>query len=217
MSLWDDVKPYVPYTLGGLVAAWVLLRPSTAQAAPMKSSGTYWGNVKSAEAPEFYEALVASSRRLGVDPRELLKVMVSESGVNPGAVNANGGATGLIQIMPDTGKGTLGMSEDEWANFKYLTAAEQMPYVERYFKAVRLSPGSNRGEIYRKTFLPFADVGPGGELAYRDNDKRGWYRNNKGLDENGDGVITIDDLVRHTNYTLSDGVLDAIAQAEGSQ
>lgn len=43
--------------------------------------------------------------KLGIEPDWLMFVMNSESGLNPAAYNPNGGASGLIQFMPDTAKG----------------------------------------------------------------------------------------------------------------
>lgn len=200
------LREYAPYVGGGVLAAWLFV-PSVAKAMTAAQERAYVR--ESSQRPEFYRALVAMSRGFGVDPREVIRVMVAESGVDPSAVNKSSGAKGLIQIMPSTAKGI--MTDGEFERLDSMTGAEQMPYVARYFASVGLSRGSNRGEIYRKVFLPFANVGPNGELTYKGQSA---YDNNETLDVNGDGVITIDDLSNKTNYALSAAVLDGIAQAE---
>ena len=72
-----------------------------------------------------YDAIInEAGLEWNVDPRLLKAVMMQESGGSPGAVS-KAGARGLMQIMPDTGKG-LGMTDlhdpvqSIWAGAKYL-------------------------------------------------------------------------------------------------
>ena len=44
----------------------------------------------------------AAATRYGVDPNQMLRVAMCESGLNPGAYNSRSGATGLFQFKPAT-------------------------------------------------------------------------------------------------------------------
>lgn len=68
--------------------------------------------------------------RLDMDPRHLAAVIAFESRFNPSAVNPYSGATGLIQFMPRTAV-NLGTTT---AALGRMSALEQLPYVERYFR-----------------------------------------------------------------------------------
>ena len=52
----------------------------------------------------FCKKLEQVAKNINCDPKDLLGMMQSESGINPAAYNNNGGATGLIQFMPSTAK-----------------------------------------------------------------------------------------------------------------
>jgi hypothetical protein len=146
----------------------------------------------------FFQELKAISARLGSDPGDLLAVMVSESNVDPKAQNPHGKATGLIQFMPQTLKGlgwTAGPDE-----FRTLSAEQQLPYVEKYYRPHR-GKLTSAGRLYQATFLPATlknstestvIAAPGGPNAKA-------YAANKGLDTNKDGVITVSDLTERLN------------------
>jgi hypothetical protein len=53
--------------------------------------------------------IVAAANQYGIDPRLPLGIAAHESGFNPLAVNANGGAAGVMQLMPSTAA-TLGVT-----------------------------------------------------------------------------------------------------------
>jgi hypothetical protein len=106
-------------------------------------------------------ALRDMSARLGVDPRNLVKLMCHESGCSPSAHNP-GGAVGLIQFEPDT------LRDEGWTAgtdaFAKLSVLQQLPYVERYFKARQgaiLAAGGGLGPLYVATFLPALIHGSG--------------------------------------------------------
>lgn len=88
---------------------------------------------------------------LGINPDWLMAVMNSESGLNPQAKNAHGGATGLIQFMPSTAIG-LGTTTDALYG---MDATRQLDYVYAYFK-----PYKDRitcyEDLYLITFYPVA-------------------------------------------------------------
>lgn len=81
----------------------------------------------------------------------LLLVMKKESGINPKAYNKNGGATGLIQFMPNTAKG-LGTTTDA---LRSMNGVEQLEYVYKYFKPYTGKIKSVE-DLYMITFFPVA-------------------------------------------------------------
>lgn len=114
-----------------------------------------------------------------------MALMRSESGLNPAAVNPGTRATGLIRFMPSMAR-SLGISVEA---LRGMTAAQQMPYVEKYFDSVRLPQGASGGRIYASIFLP--------GRANRDvltQAGEPYYDQNRGLDVDRDGRITISDL-----------------------
>lgn len=92
-----------------------------------------------------------------IDPNSLMAVMNSESGLNHKAVNPKGGATGLIQFMPDTAVG-LGTTT---AELKAMTNVQQLAYVKKYFENVNkanakkgIPPIKTYYDLYTATFYP---------------------------------------------------------------
>ena len=122
---------------------------------------------------------------LGIDASNLIAIMKSESSLNPQAVNPVTGASGLIQFMPNTAK-SLGTTVEE---IRKMTAVQQLPYVEKYFKSVRVQPGSSAGRLYAYVFLPGR---ANREVLTQAGEN--YYESNKGLDVDRDGKITIADL-----------------------
>lgn len=139
-----------------------------------------------------------------MNPRDLLLVMFLESGVNPSAKNSNGGATGLIQFMPDTLRG-MNLSEKDVKNFGNKSAEEQLKYVEQYIKG-KGRPFHSATEYYHANFFPVTLSRWHGTdpIANRnvivvssksqDRRERAAYASNTILDANKDGKITVGDL-----------------------
>lgn len=141
---------------------------------------------------DFATELNRVSSKFNVNPSDMLALMRSESSLNPQAVNASTGATGLIQFMPRTAR-SLGTTTEE---LRGMTAAQQMQYVEKYFDSVRLPSGASAGRLYAYVFLP-------GRANREVLTTRGeaYYDANIGLDMDRDGNITIADLdVRMARY-----------------
>ena len=134
---------------------------------------------------DFATELNRVSSKFNVNPSDMLALMRSESSLNPQAVNASTGATGLIQFMPRTAR-SLGTTTEE---LRGMTAAQQMQYVEKYFDSVRLPSGASAGRLYAYVFLP-------GRANREVLTTRGeaYYDANIGLDMDRDGNITIADL-----------------------
>lgn len=150
-----------------------------------------WANKKPNLSDGFYNKVVSIASRIGCSPDDLMAVMNSESGINPQAVNSNGGATGLIQFMPKTAK-SLGTST---AQLKKMSAEEQLVYVEKYLTQAKRNAGFGSkeqigpGTLYALIFLP--------ARAKRDvltQKGENYYTQNSALGKNG--MITKADLAR---------------------
>lgn len=142
----------------------------------------------------FANKLEEISQRLNCNPEDLVGLMYSESGLSASIQNSNGGATGLIQFMPNTAK-AMGTTTNELKN---MTPVQQLDYVE---KCINMSKGvagmsSNEkvdaGTLYGLVFLPaVAD----NDVLCDNSSKYSWaYRGNSGLDLDGNGNISKQDL-----------------------
>lgn len=100
----------------------------------------------------YADALVATSRRLGVDPAWLANIINAESRGNPAARNPTSDASGLIQFMPSTAAG-LGTSTTA---IRGMSGQQQMPLVERYFQQVIAQRGALRSQedVIAAVFYP---------------------------------------------------------------
>lgn len=143
--------------------------------------------------PDFNRKVDKIATALGVDSKDLIAIFKQESRVNPAAVNPMSGATGLIQFMPDTAR-RLGTTTDD---LRQMDAVQQLDYVYRYFKMVGVRPGMKLGDLYMAVFMP-AHIGKSEDTVLGQIGASGFsgavYRQNKGLDQNRDGVITVADV-----------------------
>src|SRR5574343_128008 len=131
---------------------------------------------------EFFRELVRIGDRLGTDPLWILQVCMAESGVRSGARNPVSSATGLIQFMHNSWRDAWGFERDAFAA---LSAEEQLPYLEEYFRPWK-GRLTNVTAVYCAVFmpvmLPYAaspneDVSaPSGAGAWACNAKRGMDR-----------------------------------------
>lgn len=136
---------------------------------------------------EFKDKVMQIADRLGTNPNYLMAVMSFETGgsFSPSRKNmAGSGATGLIQFMPSTAK-ALGTTVEELAA---MTAEEQLDFVAKY-----LSPFKNRmntvEDAYMAVLFPAA-IGKGQDhVIFKKGNKA--YDQNRGLDINDDGAITV--------------------------
>lgn len=145
--------------------------------------------------PEFYKRVEEIAKKINCTPADLLAVMNSESGLNANAKNKYTGATGLIQFMPKTAR-ALGTSVEELSNMSEL---QQLDFVEKYLVNAKKSYiKSDRtlgaGDLYGLIFMP-AKTNHG--VFAQQGTKA--YRQNRGLDYDGDGIITKKDLEAHVN------------------
>lgn len=120
--------------------------------------------------------------KLGVNPDDLMSVMAFESWIDPSMVNSIG-ATGLIQFLPSTAA-SLGTTTTALKN---MSAVDQLYYVYLYLKpyAGRMSTLS---DIYMAVLWPAAVGGSENYVLWSQGSTA--YRQNNGLDVNGDGRIT---------------------------
>lgn len=150
--------------------------------------------------PEFYQRVSEIAQKINCKPEVLLAVMNSESGLNANARNRYTGATGLIQFMPKTAQ-SLGTSVEDLAQ---MNEFQQLDFVEKYLVNAKRSyiKGNHElsaGDVYGLIFLPAKS---GENVLAVEGTKR--YRQNKGLDYDGDGVISRDDLTAHINTKMVD-------------
>src|SRR4026209_1923103 len=134
----------------------------------------------------FKEKVVKIAADLGTDPNFLMAIMSFETGhtFSPKKQNTDSGATGLIQFMPPTAKG-LGTSSEKLVQ---MTAEEQLDVVAKY-----LAPFKGRMKTLEDAYMAVLfpkGVGKGsGFVLFKRPTKQ--FKQNKGLDINGDGLITV--------------------------
>lgn len=112
--------------------------------------------------PNFYPKLVQISSELGMRPEDLLVVMVSESGLNPGAVEQKFKGSGLVGFMPDTLKG-LGY-HGSWKEFSQLSGEDQLDYVKKLVQnnmKMNGGPFTSAAQYYVGNLWPIALKLPG--------------------------------------------------------
>ncbi len=165
---------------------------------------------------EFWVDYVQMCDRLGVAPKEMAAVLNAESGFDPAAVNYQNGrpvAKGLNQVIKKN-SAAVGITPEEWDTFETRSAREQLPVVEEYFKKSGVR-GQDRAGIYGKNFGGYSN--PNGSryaslafinsyqpeedrVKFKDPEKQNTcYFQNKGLDKDGKGYITTNDLRNNAN------------------
>ena len=119
---------------------------------------------KTPQSNDFISQVVAMSDRLGINPEDLIKVMMFETGgtLSPKKHSGNKlSATGLIGFTRDNEK-ELGISLE---NLAKLSQTEQLKYVEKYLKI------HSRGkalDTYQKVVSTVFHGNPGGSLTVGD-------------------------------------------------
>jgi Transglutaminase-like superfamily len=143
----------------------------------------------------FPQALVDYSAEIGADPLDVLKLLLSESGLNPRADNSIH-AVGINQLIPmNYGYITnAGYTVDQ---YKALTAEQQLPVVFAYFQNVlknhHLTSISGR-DLYWLNFLPAYYVPGATDLHVIVTSSSGFYQANQSFDHGKKGFITAGDL-----------------------
>lgn len=154
------------------------------------------------------EALASVSQELGVNPANLLKVMVAESSLKSTVVNGIG-CGGLFQFCNGQNnelinslktKGTPLGFEDKFNSgadiAKNLTAAEQIKLAGKMFKNMgAVGKMISAGWAYAYNYLPGrASMAKGNSDYALTQVGEPYYDQNKSLDVNKDGRITVNDL-----------------------
>ncbi len=135
--------------------------------------------------PEFRDKVRAMCGRLGCEPDHMMAAMAFESveTFSPAVKNPLSGATGLIQFMSHTAL-QLGTTNDELAE---MTPEEQLVYVEKYFQPFR-GRLTTLADVYMAILWPSAVGQPEDVVLFAEGSVQ--YRQNSGLDNDGDGSIT---------------------------
>ena len=143
--------------------------------------------IPTAERSGFTNRLNQVSNALGVQANWLMTVFYAESKVNPKALNNSSGASGLIQFLPSTAK-ALGTTT---AIIRQSTATKQLDWVYAYFLPYK-SKLKTVYDCYFAVFYPAALGKSDGTVIFRTGQTG--YTQNKGLDVDGDGSITVGNI-----------------------
>lgn len=139
----------------------------------------------------FRSKLAEVALSLGLDPSLVAACMKVETGgtFSPSIRNPFSNATGLIQFMPNTAR-AMGTTVDDLAR---MSATKQLDYVKRYFApyASRIRPNVP-GDYYLAVFWPAAIGRPADYVITTSGTSV--YDQNRGLDRDGDGRITVGDV-----------------------
>ncbi len=158
--------------------------------------------------PEFEAALNALCQKWGINTNHLLGLMAIETAsknINPAA--DNGTHAGLIQFSYGWIQNTAKMSVE---NFKKLTRAQQIPYVDKYFEMNKLPKNPTAAQLYTLVFLPAfipyatdrnvvlaSNTGYNSTPIGNEFSKQeiiGWWERNKTLRGSNPNDITVGDL-----------------------
>jgi hypothetical protein len=115
---------------------------------------------------------------------------------------AGSGAIGLIQFMPATAA-ALGTTTDALAKMDDL---QQLGFVEAYFRKAP-KPLNTLSNLYMAVLWPAAVGKPEDYVMFRKSDPAcpKLYIQNRGLDYNGDGVITKAEAAARVAASLAEG------------
>ena len=148
----------------------------------------------------FKEKVVKIATDLQTDPNFLMAIMSFESGrsFSPKVKNRVSGATGLIQFMPKTAV-HLGTSIQK---LEKMTAEEQLDVVAQYFAPFK-GRMKTLEDAYMAVLFPKA-VGKGSDFVLFKKPSI-QFTQNRGLDINGDGVITVREAAQKVRAGLGVG------------
>lgn len=189
------------------VAGFTGVSPSTDPAnSPTNPTGV---NPASGLPDSFYRALAQTAKNINANPADLLAVLYAESGLNPQAANhvdndpsKSVQARGLNQITP-VACPLAHMSNDFWQNqYSNLSAEEQLPYVQNYFKGCYKGPYINAAQLYVVNFAPayVAQAADPNFPLYKSPSNN--YDQNKGLDKGNKGYISAGDMAVAVQNTM---------------
>lgn len=180
-----------------------------------------------------YAALRDAAKALNCDAEDLLLVLWFESNLIPNiahCIKGSPSAIGLNQLTWYPAAKGMGMTKDEWMSMLDMTPAQQLPYVVRYYlyahgnkpfttppDAVTLyqyniASGTVPNEVVFKA--KYTCPCPADASTWPSDDN---YCHNRGLDKNGDCVITRSDLKQVLDASRgSAGYQKALAELRGT-
>ena len=145
------------------------------------------------EAEVFERKIREISRQLDVEPEWLMAVIYSESKFDAAVENyAGSGAVGLIQFMPKTAE-NLNIST---ARLKAMDPVQQLEYVYQYLRNVRQEHGEFKSLTDLYIAILFTDALNQDYCFTLYSKPSKAYTQNKILDENHDGSVTVSDIDR---------------------
>jgi hypothetical protein len=150
---------------------------------------------------EFKQRVLDISQRLGCDPNHLMSAMAFETGetFSPAKRNPKSGATGLIQFMPPTARDLHTTTDD----LKNMTAVDQLDFVEKYLQPFKGKMNS-LSDVYATILFPAAVGKTDSSVLFQRPSVA--YNQNKGLDTNGDGVVTKGEAASKVQEKLDKGL-----------
>ena len=153
----------------------------------------------------FKEKVIKIAADLETDPNFLMAIMSFESGhsFSPKKKNPLSGATGLIQFMPTTAVG-LGTSIQK---LEKMTAEEQLDVVAQYFAPFK-GRMKTLEDAYMAVLFPKA-IGKGNDFVLFKKPSV-QFTQNKGLDINGDGLITVAEAAQKVRAGLGVSALGQV-------
>jgi hypothetical protein len=145
----------------------------------------------------FKEKVKQIAADLETDPNFLMAIMSFETGhtFSPKKKNPLSGATGLIQFMPKTASG-LGTSIQK---LEKMTAEEQLDVVAQYFKPFK-GKMTTLEDAYMAVLFPKA-IGKGAGFVLFKSPTIA-FKQNKGLDIDGNGLITVGEATQKVRKGL---------------
>jgi hypothetical protein len=149
---------------------------------------------------------VAARRQLDVD--HLAALIAHESGWNAQAENPYTHAIGLIQFMPATAA-LLGTSPEA---LRRMSELEQLAYVEAFFARVAPHRALAPRDIAMAAFLPSRIGAPDEDIAFSSGSIG--YDQNKALDRDRDGIITLGEVRDDVDRMLAGGGRFEVAAAD---
>lgn len=139
----------------------------------------------------FHRKLGQVATRLEMKPDDLLNIINFETGgtFNPAERNKAGSSgTGLIQFMDKTARG-MGTTTQKLAQ---MSAEDQLDYVEKYFQPYKGKLGNTK-DAYMAVLYPAAIGKPEEHTLFQQGTKA--YTQNKGLDKDNKGRVTVGDAL----------------------
>lgn len=158
---------------------------------------------------QFIEKIQSIANALKIDPNWLMILINAESAgtFSPSVRNPNGGATGLIQFMPNTARG-LGTSTAELAQ---MSNVQQLDWVYKYFKPYA-GKIKSYFDLYLATFFP-AGIGKPDEYVFQTKGLTAQKiaEQNKGINKwPKDNKITMAEFKQYVRSTIPTNLLPII-------